>query len=304
MLFSMSMDLSIITVPYKDKDKLRVTLDALFVSKTSYSYEVVIVDNDSGDGTIEMLEQEYLYNSSLSAKITLIKNTNEGFSKGNNRGIKIAKGQYVLLLNPDTKVAPETLQVMMDFMKQHSEVGIATCKLVRASGELDWAARRSFPDPTTAFYRLSGLSKLFPKSKKFASYNLTYKSVDEETEIDVCVGAFMLISPACLAAIKGFDEDFYMYGEDIDLCYRAKQAGFKIWYYPRTTTIHYKGQSSRKAPTRSLYAFHDAMWIFYKKHLAKKYNPLFNALVYLGIWLRYYQKLFFNFFRKEKFVSK
>jgi GT2 family glycosyltransferase len=193
---------------------------------------------------------------------------------------------------------------MHDFMESRPEVGIATCKLVKGNGELDWACRRSFPDPWVSFFRLSGLSKLFPNNKTLAAYNLTYKSIDEETEIDSCVGAFMFISPACLKAVKGFDTDYYMYGEDLDMCYRAKQAGFKVWYYPKTTTIHYKGQSSRKAPKRALYAFHDAMWIFYRKHLYNKYNPLFSGLVYVGIWGRYYLKLMQNLFRKEKIVSK
>lgn len=291
------MDLSIIIVSFRDKDKLRLTLEAVYASQTSYSYEVIVVENGSQDGSLEMVKQDF-------PQARLYENTNEGFSKGNNRGINMAQGEYVLLLNPDTKVAPDTLQVMTDFMKARPEVGISTCKLVKENGELDWACRRSFPDPAVAFYRLSGLSKIFKNSKKIAAYNLTYKSIDEETEIDSCVGAFMLISPACLAKVQGFDEDFYMYGEDIDLCYRAKQAGFKVWYYPKTTTIHYKGQSSRKRPQAALYAFHDAMWIFYKKHLYQKYNRLFSALVYLGIWGRYYQKLLFNAFRQEKFVSR
>ena len=298
------MDVSIIIVAFRDKDKLRTTLKAVYASATHYQYEVIVIDNDSADGTSDMVRQEFLSQPEIAAKTVFYENTNEGFGKGNNRGIKMAKGEYVLLLNPDTKVEPDTLQIMMGFVKSHPEVGIATSKLVKANGELDWACRRSFPDPAVAFYRLSGLSKIFKKSKKFAAYNLTHKSVDEETEIDSCCGAFMLISPQCLQTIRGFDEDFYMYGEDIDMCYRAQQAGFKIWYYPKATTIHYKGQSSRKAPKLALYAFHDAMWIFYKKHLYRKYNKVFSALVYVGIWGRYYQKLLFNAFRREKFVSR
>ncbi len=326
------MDLSIIIVSYKCKDKLKVALDAVLASRVDFEYEVILVDNDSQDGTVEMVEGEYqisnfkfsipngIMDSGSEAGmtgarepvnlhttrpfITLIKNTNEGFAKANNRGIEIAKGKYVLLLNPDTKVAPDTLQVMMDFMQSQKEVGISTCKLVKGDGELDLACRRSFPDPWVSFFRLSGLSKLFPNNKKLAAYNLTYKSVDEQTEIDACVGAFMFISPACMQAVKGFDTDYYMYGEDLDMCYRAKQLGFKVWYYPKTTTIHYKGQSSKRAPKRSLYAFHDAMWIFYRKHLKSKYPTLFNWLVYIGIWARYYVKLIQNSFRKEAYVSR
>jgi GT2 family glycosyltransferase len=298
------MDLSIVIVPYKSKDDIRTALHAVFNSKTSYTYEVVVIDNDSQDGTVDIIKQEFLTKPEIAQKITLLENTNEGFGKGNNRGINLAKGEYTLLLNPDTQLGVDTIQVMLDFMKSNPEVGIATCKLMKANGDLDWACRRSFPDPWVSFFRLSGLSKLFPKSKTLAAYNLTYKSIDEETEIDSCVGAFMLISPVCLEKIKGFDTDYYMYGEDLDLCYRAKLAGFKVWYYPMTTTMHFKGQSSRKESKRSLYAFHDAMWIFYKKHLYQKYPRLFSVLVYVGIWARYYQKRLFNAFRKEKFVSR
>jgi len=285
-------------VTFNGKEVTRVALDAIFASRTSYSYEVVVVDNNSQDGVREMVEKEY-------PAVTLIKNPdNRGFGKGNNQGIKVAKGDYVLLLNTDTKVAPDTFQVMVDFMKARPDVGIGTCKLVKPNGELDWACRRSFPDPAVAFYRLSGLSKIFKGSKRLAAYNLTNKSIDEETEVDSCSGAFALISRACLDKIKGFDEDYFMYGEDLDLCYRAQQAGFKVWYYPKTTTIHFRGQSSRRVAKQSLWAFHDAMWIFYKKHLYRKYNPLFSALVYVGIWARYYQKSLFNAFRREKFVSR
>lgn len=298
------MELSIVIVPYKCKDKLRVTLDAVYASVTNFPYEVIIVDNDSQDGTVEMVEGEYLNRPEIAVRTTWIKNANEGFGKGNNRGIAVAKGEYVLLLNPDTKLAPETLQVMMDFMRSRPEVGISTCKLVKGNGELDWACRRSFPDPWVSFFRLSGLSKLFPKSKTLAAYNMTYKSVDEETEVDACVGAFMFISPACMQVVQGFDTDYYMYGEDLDMCYRAKQAGFKVWYYPKTTTIHYKGQSSKRAPKRALHAFHDAMWIFYRKHLYQKYPRPFSLLVYIGIWARYYVKLIQNMLRREAIVSK
>ncbi len=298
------MDLSVIIVPYKVKDKLRITLDALYRSQTSYSYEVIVVDSDSQDGSVEMVREEFLSDPDIAAKTTLVANKNEGFSGSNNRGLKLAKGEYILFLNPDTAVAPETIQVMLDFMKARPDIGVSTCKLMKPNGELDWACRRSFPDPAVAFYRLSGLSKLFKNSKKLAAYNLTYKGINEETEIDSCVGAFMLVSPTCMKAVKQWDMDYFMYGEDLDFCYRAKQAGFKVWYYPKTTTLHYKGEGSRKAPQRALYAFHDAMWIFYKKHLYNKYSKAFGLLVYVGIWSRYYQKLLFNAFRKEKFVSR
>jgi GT2 family glycosyltransferase len=191
----------------------------------------------------------------------------------------------------------------MDFMKARPDVGIGSCKLVKGDGSLDLGCRRSFPDPWVSFFRLSGLSLLFPNNKKLAAYNLTYKSVDEETEVDACSGAFMIMSPECFARVGLLDEEFYMYGEDLDWCFRAKQAGFKVWYYPQTSTIHFKGQSS-KQNSYALRAFHDAMWIFYSKHLKRKYPAPFGWLVWIGIYGRYTLKRVVNVFKKETIVSK
>ena len=299
-----SFDLSVIMVPYKCKDIFRSALQAVLDSRVNFSFEVIIIDNDSQDGTVEMVKNEFQSKPEYKDKIVLYENTNEGFPKANNRGIKMKRGEWVLLLNPDTKVEENTLQVMMDFMQNRSDVGIATCKLVKADGSLDLACRRQFPTPVRAIFRLSGLSFLFPHSKLFASYNMTYKSVDEETEIDACAGAFMFISPSCLTNIQGFDEDFFMYGEDIDICVRAKNAGFKIWYYPKTSTIHYKGQSSKKTSSKSLYQFHYNNWLLYKKHYSRKYFHLLDPFVLVGLSIRFGLKLFINQFRKEPFVSK
>jgi GT2 family glycosyltransferase len=285
--------LSVIIVTYKAKDLLRTTLDAVLASRTTYSYQIIVVDNNSRDGSSEMVEGEY------SGRVQLIKNTNEGFSKGNNRGIAQATGEYMLILNPDTKVAPDTIQIMLDFMKARPDVGIATCKLVKADGTLDLAARRSFPTTMSAIYRFTGLSLLFPHSRRFAAYNRTYDSPDQEHEIEACNGAFMLISPACLRAVKGFDEDFFMYDEDIDLCLRAHQAGFKVWYYPKTTIIHFKGQTY-KVSRRSLYVFHQSKWIYNKKHLNARRPALANGLVYVSIWAHYVLKLVVNWFRPAR----
>ncbi len=299
-----SMDLSIVIVPYKCKDKLRVTLDAVYASVVNFEYEVIIVDNDSQDGSVEMVEQEYLSKSDIASRTTLIKNSNEGFAKGNNRGLKISKGQYKLLLNPDTKVAPETLQVMMDFMKSRPDVGIATCKLVKGDGTLDAACKRSLPDPWNAFMRVTGLSFLLPKSKLVAGYNLSHASPDDEMQIGACVGAFMFVSPECFKKIGLLDERFFMYGEDLDWCKSASDAGFKVWYYPKTTTVHYKGSSSKKNSKKALYEFHHTMWQYYQKHLVKQYPFFLNWLVYVGIWLRYVLQLTKNAFRQEAYVSK
>jgi GT2 family glycosyltransferase len=296
------MELSIIIVPYKCKDKLDVTLEAVYQSRVNFNYEVIVIDNDSQDGSVEMVREKYLSDPDKNAKTILIENENVGFGKANNQGMKMAKGEYILLLNPDTKVEPDNLQIMMDFMKSRPDVGISTCRLVKDDGTIDAASRRSEPDPKAAFYRLSGLQFLFPK--KFGVYNALDKDPSQSHELDACVGAYMFMSRACYEKTQGFDERYFMYGEDLDLCRKAREAGFKVWWHPATTCIHYKGQSSGKAPQRSLYAFHDAMWIYYDKWYRKQYNFLMDGFVYAGIWGRYYWKSFRNMLRKKKYVSK
>ncbi|HYF05062.1 MAG TPA: glycosyltransferase family 2 protein [Patescibacteria group bacterium] len=300
----MKFDLSINILTYKYGEKIKETLASVFDSITTYSYEVIVVDNDSKDGIGDFIASNFK-EQFVSGKLRFIQNArNTGFGAGHNTGIKAAAGTYVLMLNADTKVSTDTLQVMMDFMKSRPDVGIATCRLVKEDGTDDLAARRRIPDPWVAFTRLAGLQKLFPKSKYFGGYNLTYKSPDEAQEVECCVGAFMLVSPACLGKTKGFDEDFFMYGEDIDWCLRARKAGFKIWYYPKARTIHYKGSTSRKVSSRALFWFHESMWIFYRKHFYHHYPKLFSVLIYLGVWGRYCILRFVNSLRKDPYVSK
>lgn len=296
------MELSIIIVPYKCKDQLDVTLDAVYNSQVNFEYEVIIIDNDSKDGTVEMVKEKYLSEPERAAKTTLIENENVGFGIANNQGMKMAKGKYMLLLNPDTKVAQDNLQTMYDFMKTRPDIGIATCKLVRPNGEIDPASRRSEPNPKASFYRLSGLQFLFPS--RFGIYNALHINSAESHELEACSGAYMFMTRECFEKTNGFDENYFMYGEDLDLCRKARESGLKIWWHPVTTCVHYKGQSSGKAPQRSLYAFHDAMWIYYKKWYRSNHSSLFAGLIYAGIWGRYYWKSLRNLFRKKKFVSK
>jgi hypothetical protein len=298
-------DLSVVIVPYKCEGPLDVTLEAVYASATRFAYEVIIVDNASYDGTVEMVKRKYLSNPDIAAKTKLIENsTNLGFGRGNNIGMKETAGDYILLLNPDTKVAPDNFEVMLEFLKSRPDVGMATSKLIRENGELDWACRRSEATPWVSLTRLIGLQDLFPKSKWFAQYNLKYKPVDEETEIGCCTGAYMMMSRAVFEKTGGFDEDFFMYGEDNDLCFRTRRAGFKIWYYPKTFSYHFKGQSSKKVSGPMLRAFHEGMWVYYKKHYLKKYGKLVGSAVHLAIKARMYAKLIANNFRKEKYVSK
>lgn len=292
------MDLSIIFVCYNSKDVLDVALEAVFKSETNYSYEVIIVDNASPDGGVEMVKEKYLSRLEIAAKTKLILNdSNQGFGIGNNLGMKQAIGDYILLLNTDTKVDPDNFQVMIDFMKSRSDVGGATCKLVKADGNLDLAARRSEPDLIKSFFKLFGLQQLFPKW--FGGYNMLDKDPSHESELEACSGAYLMMSRAAYEKVGGFDERFFMYGEDLDLCRRIREAGFKIWWYPKTSCIHYRGQSTKRTPQKMLFAFYDAMWIYYKKWYSKRYFYLMDPFVFVGTRLLYYFKTIKNILQNK-----
>ena len=296
-------DLSILIVTYKSLEHIGPCIEAVFASKTKVKFEVVIVDNSGNvDGTVDFVNPQLV---SRYPNIQIISSSNIGFGKGNNKALEMARGKDILLLNPDTRISPDTIEEMAKFLAENDNVGIATCKLVRPDGTLDKACRRSIPDPWISLARLSGLSLLFPKSKLFAKYNLTFKDENEDTEIEACTGAFMFIRREVLDKLEWlFDPEYFMYGEDLDLCVRAKTLGYKIWYHPKTSTINFKGQSSKKESALSNFAFHEAMWIFYRKNIAFKYPKPFNWLVYIGIWSRYWLKRMILAMKKEKVVSK
>ncbi len=269
-------DLSIIIVAYKSKNHLAVLLPSIFQSTKKYSYEVIVVDNNSDDGTAEAVES--LLPSMPNLK--LIRSQNNGFSAGNNIGIKKSSGRYILLLNPDTKVQPNTFETMIKFMDSRPDVGISGCKLIKADGKLDLACRRRFPNPWNSFKRLFLLNR--------KNYNYTDIDENQEMEVDSVVGAFLLIRKSLVDKIGLLDEKFFMYGEDLDWCWRCKEADFKVWYYPETFITHYKRESSKQQPLKALRAFHNAMWIFYRKHYARQYSWAFSLLVWLGIYLRFF----------------
>ncbi|MCL5666971.1 MAG: glycosyltransferase family 2 protein [Patescibacteria group bacterium] len=275
-------------------DKLATTGES---GSARYSAEVIVVDNGSNDGTLDWLKAN-------SYKLKAIQNINNGFAAGNNLGIKKACGRYILLLNPDTKVEPDTFKTMLDFMESRPEVGISGCKLIKADGKLDLACRRRFPNPWNSFKRL------FLQDNTY--YN--YSDIDENQsmEVDSVVGAFMLVRKLVIKKIGLLDETFFMYGEDLDWCWRCKEAGYKVWYLPKTSITHYKGESSRQIPFSALKWFHDAMWIFYQKHYAKNYAKkfgnffgiIFSGLVFAVIYSRLLMLAIINLFKRNKAVSK
>lgn len=282
------MDLSIIIVNFNTKSLLQKCLRSVFASQTGYKFEVLVSDNGSQDGSIGMIRQEF-------PQVKLLENkANLGFSKGNNVALKQALGRYCLLLNSDTEVRPDTFDLSVKYMDQHPDVGVMGCKVLLPDGSLDQACRRKFPNPWNSFLRLFGL-------KKFSDYNIS-TPIDRETEVDSVMGAFLMIRKDTTDKVGLLDEEFFMYGEDLDWCWRVKAAGYKVMYYPKAEIVHYKYGSAQSVPFRTIRMAHEAMKIFYRKHYAKKYNPFFNGLVYLGISLRMYLVLVVNLFRNKKTV--
>lgn len=284
------MDLSIIIINYNTCELTLNCLKSVYDSQTKYTYEVIVVDNNSHDDSVKEIENRY-------PDVRLICNKeNLGFSKANNQGIRMAKGRYILLLNSDTIVEKHTFQQMLELMDQKPDLGAAGCKVVLPDGSLDKACRRGFPTPSASFYYAFGIAKLFPDNPRFNQYQLSYLDPDEEYPVDCLVGAFMMVRREAIEQVGLLDEQFFMYGEDIDWCYRIKQAGWKNYYYPRTSITHYKGASSRKKPFKIIYEFHRAMYLFHKKHYQKKYSIFTNALVYSGITVKFLLSVLTNRF--------
>jgi O-antigen biosynthesis protein len=274
------MDLSIIIVSYNVKDFLRGAIASVRRSLAAGELEgeIIIVDNDSSDGSAAMLRAEF-------PEVCLYAlNENLGFGRANNLALRSAKGECMLLLNPDTIVGEDTLRTMVDFMRAHPEAGLAGCKLLNSDGTFQLSCRRGFPTPWASFTKLFGLAGLFPNSKLFARYNLTYLPVDATYEVDALGGAFMMLSRQAYEATNAFDESFFMYGEDLDLCYRAKQAGFKIFYVHSTATVHFKGESTRRSALNEVKVFYEAMHVFVKKHYRASF--FFSLLLQFGILIR------------------
>src|SRR3989344_99976 len=282
------MDISVIIITYKERDLLRNCLESVFASKTNFRFEVIVTDSNSQDGSVEMVRQDF-----PQAKV-LDNQKNLGFSKGNNVAIKQAQGRYILLLNADTTVRPETFDLSIEYMDSHPEVGAMGAKVLLPNGSLDKAARRKFPNPANSFLRLFGL-------KKFSNYNIT-TPIDQEVEVDAIMGAYFFVRKSVVDQVGMLDEEFFMYGEDLDWCWRIKSAGHKIMYYPKAEITHYKYGASKSIPFRTIRWAHDAMKIFYRKHYASQYNWFFNQLVYLGISLRMYLVLAANLLRNKKTV--
>lgn len=313
--------LAIIIVNYNTRELLNHCLKSVYGNRTGSRYHVIVVDNHSSDGSAEFVSARF----PQATLITSDRNGGFGYAnnlalrwlaarkalpEGTRRTGSIAvrgpaqgdqpqeevpeRGSspfafpcdYVLFLNPDTVLPDNALQVTVDFMEEHREAGIMGPKVIKFDGSLDLACRRSFPTPASGLFKLAGLSRLFPRSRAFARYNLTYLSDDQTAEVNSVMGAYMLVRAEAVAQAGLYDERFFMYGEDLDLAFRVKERGWKVYYHPAVEVLHHKGASSRKQSERSIREFYRAMHIFYRKHYAEQYNGLVNTLVKVGITAR------------------
>lgn len=253
-------DVSVIIVNYNVREYLANALGSLRPALKGIRAETIVVDNASTDGSVAMLRQSF-------PRVRLIASPeNLGFARANNLGLREARGRYLLFLNPDTVVQEDTVRVMRDHLDAHPDVGLAGCKILNPDGTFQLAARRSFPTPWVAASRLLGLSILFPQSRLFGRYNLTYLDPDATYDVDAVSGSFMFVRREAIEAVGGLDERFFMYGEDLDWCYRIGKAGWKVRYVHSTAIIHYKGESTRRSSIDELGTFYRAMQLFVEKH--------------------------------------
>ncbi len=274
------MDLSIVIVNYNVRYFLEQCLMSVFQSGRRLQMDVFVVDNNSVHGSTEMLREKF-------PMVQLIANKeNLGFSKANNQAIRLASGRHILLLNPDTVLEDNTLKASLDFMDAHPEAGALGVKMIDGRGRFLPESKRGLPTPWVAFYKVFGLSSLFPRSRVFGRYHLGYLDQDQVHPVDVLCGAFMMIRKQALEKAGLLDEDFFMYGEDIDLSYRLSKAGYTNYYLPHTRIIHYKGESTKKSSINYVLVFYNAMIIFARKHFTRKNATMLSALIKMAIYFR------------------
>lgn len=274
------MDLSVIIVNYNVQCFLQQCLASVFLASEGIDMEAWVVDNGSVDGSVEMVRQQF-------PQVHLIANNdNPGFAKANNQALREATGDYLLLLNPDTLVERDTFRKCLDFMHEHTDCGGLTVKMIDGKGKYLKESKRGFPSPETSFYKICGLTNIFPHNKRISSYYLGHLSEDETNEIDILPGAYLMISRRAYDKVGGLDESFFMYGEDIDYSWRIKLAGFKNYYLPSARIIHYKGESTKKGSLNYVYTFYNAMAIFAKKYFSGNGAKFYNILINIAIWVR------------------
>ena len=273
------MKLTVIIVNYNVETYLKQCLSSVMKALDKITGEVFVVDNQSTDGSVAMVRQQF-------PEVKVIANTeNIGFSRANNQAIKVAQGEYVVLLNPDTVVGEDIFQTVCQFMDQHPDSGGLGVKMIDGAGHFLPESKRGLPTPAVAFYKIIGLTRLFPRSKVFGRYQLGHLADNEIAEIEILSGACMFLRKKTLDKVGLLDESFFMYGEDIDLSYRIMLGGWKNYYYPKAQIIHYKGESTKKSSINYVIVFYNAMAIFAKKHFSSKGADLIGSLISAAIFI-------------------
>tara|TARA_B110000090_G_scaffold24698_1_gene24603 strand:- start:1595 stop:3544 length:1950 start_codon:yes stop_codon:yes gene_type:complete len=274
------LELSIVIVNYNVKEFLTQCLDSIFKSQTQYNFEVIVVDNSSRDSGRDEICSTFEH-------ITWIDNSeNVGFGRANNQGFSRAKGVYTLILNPDTVLQEDTLEKCISYLLAHPEVGGLGIKGLDGSGQFLPESKRALPTPLVALWKITGLSAIFPKSSVFARYHLGHLSPEENHEVDILVGCFMMVPTQLLLSVGGFDPQYFMYGEDIDLSYELQKTGHKNIYFSDSQIIHYKGESTKRGSLNYVRMFYKAMVLFAKKQFTGSSAAAYSLLIYSGIYLR------------------
>jgi hypothetical protein len=286
--------LSILIPTLNSREMLKNCLRSIEHFAPSMSYEIIIADNGSTDGTLEFLSQDYPH-------LPLIKfEKNEGFAKPVNQLLKAAKGEFLVLLNPDTLLIEDVFSPQLDWLDEHDEVGISIPKVLNADGSFQAQCKRGDARPAAVFGYFLKLGKLFPKNRALNSYLMSWLGEDEIAGVDAVSGSCMIIRRACWEAVGDFDEAFFAYQEDSDYCIRARQKGWKVMYLPISSIIHFGGQGGSKArPFKSIWEWHRSYYILYRKHFAKDHFFLFNGFYYAVMGVKLLLSLFVNLFRKK-----
>lgn len=275
-----SFDLSVVIVNYNVEYFLEQCLNAVESASKQLKVQVFVVDNNSIDGSVAMVREKF-------PNVNVIANKdNVGFSRANNQAIHLSDARYVLLLNPDTVIEEDTFNKTVAFMDEHPDAGGLGVRMVDGKGKFLPESKRGLPTPSVSFYKIFGLASIFPKSRTFGQYHLGFLSEFDINEVDVLSGAFMLLRAETLDKIGLLDEQFFMYGEDIDLSYRIQLGGYKNFYFPQTKIIHYKGESTKKSSVNYVFVFYRAMILFANKHFSNNNAKLFSFAINLAIYFR------------------
>lgn len=285
------MKLSIILVNWNTRDLTRNALSSIYKETGGFDFEVIVVDNNSGDGSATMVKKEF-------PQVVLIENKdNFGFGKANNQGLKIAQGEYLMFLNTDVVVLNCALNKLVNYLDEHDDVMMVGPRLLNKDLTFQHACRRNLPNPVNSFFHLFGLTRIFKKSKLVNEYKQYIDSPEITGPTQAFSGAAMMFRRRVYEEIGGFDEAFFMYGEDLDFCKRVFDKGWKTVYVSDAKIIHFGGQSSAKRRVKSLINFYESMWLYYKKYFYPKYNTIINFAIWLGIKLKMVIALSVNFMK-------